>query len=548
MRPLTSIVLSAALALTPAAAGDGAGATVAGWVERLRTADSAKDRQTALTALRSLAAGPTENPRTREAAFALADAGIEEGTGRDLDAVVKATTLYPGDPRTPALLRNLATAQLEAGDRFGAHLVFRKLMAQDARPTELLPVAAANAARVEDMDAAFEWSRAVGPDARRTPEQASLADRALLISSAALGRHEQALEAYRRLAKSDPEGLRTDAQSLAAAARTLDDVGLAEEALRAYVAFVNVHTKAPERPDALLSLGRLMVRTERTKGARQYLDWLIRDHPDTRAAHEARLDLLALDGEPGAPSKIAGYLAAIRQATDAASAVRACRRFSEAFVGAGRPIELVDAVASLVRDDRGEDDALTAMVARECLGNVLDPVLELLASRDDLVGVAAAAAEAESVGVAVPAARSELVDRARRVLGLPARETPVTRAIAAARAGGPDGDWEAAVNRLRNALAGKTGSSPEAIAEAKRWIGEGLWRLDRNDEARDVLEQALSLPMAAAERRSIEVLLADVTFAAGDLESACTRYREANRLWRTKWVDRQLERCDGPAA
>jgi tetratricopeptide (TPR) repeat protein len=538
MLDLCTALFAVVLASGTATAGSTA-TNAAAWTERLAAAASETERTTARTALRAIAAGPTDDAETREAIFALAEDALS--TGADLDVVLKATVLYPEDPRTPPLMRSLAEAQLRAGDPFGAHLMFRDLLAMADPPVDLLPLAASNAARVADMAAAFEWARAVPEGASLSRESQIHRDRALLVSAAALDRHELALEAYRRLAKRDASGLRVDPQALGAAARTLEDVGLAEEAIAAYESFVNVHPRDPERPRALLALGRLLARTERATGSRVHLELLVRDHPDTREAQEARLDLLELDGEPAAPGKIDGYVAAIREATDAGAAVAACRRFAETFVGAGRPMDLVDTVTSLARGGEGEADELTSMVARDCLAKFLDPVLALLDARDDLVGIAATAAAAESVGAEIPDARAAVVGRALSGLGL--GTSPLAAdGVAEARACRAGCDWEPIVERLRASL-DTASASPGAAAEIERWLGEGLFRLGRKDEARTVLERALGRSLDPAARRPLEVLLADVLFAAGETTAACERYRAASERGASPWVDRQLERC-----
>jgi tetratricopeptide (TPR) repeat protein len=511
---------------------------------------SSEEREAALAALEAIAAGPRDEPQSREASFALAEywaAAAEPPPRRaTLHALGAATGLYPDDPRAPRLLRALAALQVETGDPYGAHASFRRLI-ESGELTEadsaLLAAAAANAARAHDMAAAFAWSDRVDP-AELDAEHAVGYWLARLEAGQELGRYEVALAAARRLDETAPETLRVDAQAALAAARTFEGIGLLEDAIARYLTFVNLHPDAAERADALLTLGRLAARVGQPERAAPIWTWLIEEHPTAAEAEVARLELLELDGAPADRSKLPGYLEALRQCSSLARSRPVCGRLVERFIGAGLPLELVQGLAGLAAEP---GQALGPLAAQRCLQEALDPALALLAARQEPVSIVLTALQAESAGVELSKPQRRIIDDARAGLGLEPHGGALLRAVHDAREARQRGDWAAIAQRLADPLRIERDASPHWLAAAYLLLAESLWRDGQTPQALQRVDEGLLAAVGSPDGRALHVLRADILFAAGRREEACADYRKAAASERTRWVEQQLVRCAEPA-
>lgn len=515
-------------------------------VERWTAAlGSPTEHATAWSALRAMAAGPQDSEETREALFALSHHVTASGTAPDrigLDLLSTAVTLYPDDPRTPGVLRALSRIHLEAGDTFGAHVAFGYLARhwQPATESGLIARAAANAATVRDMGAALTWAQQVKP-ATLTDSDRPTWLLARLKAGQAMGRLDLALESARELALAWPDRLNIDAQALLASTRTHESLGLLDHAVNDAELFVNIHPRAPERPELMLLLGRLYTRSGKTSRAASALNWLIEAHPGSMSAVLARLDLLELDAAPADAGQAADYLDVLRNTADTLQGRAVCVRFADRFIAAGWPLELVAALARLAEE---QNESVGPLAARQCLNDRAEQAIRLLASRHDAVGVAAVAEQLATLALRVPPASATDVAAARRTLGLRA-EAPATlhEALGQARRAARSGDWVQLIETLESPARFVRDADVELRAEARRLLAEGLWRLERNAEALARLDEALALGVTGRSLRSLRVLRADIQFASGQREQACADYDAAAALGSSRWVNQQLTRC-----
>ncbi len=546
MRNTWTMILPVAVGLILCGTAVGQEATVESWTEALASAStSSVDRQAALVALGAIAAGPIDDPETREASFALADHWLEQGTAaigpegiRALDA---ATTFFADDPRTGPTLRGLALAQLSNGDAYGAHSSFRRFIETGGAEGDplLLAQAADNAADVGDATLAFEWSQQIDPEELPRSDRVRL-HLARLKAATALNRSEEALESARILSKDHHDALAVDALALFAAAKTYESVGLLDEAMSHLDTFVNVHPLDPERPDAMLRLGRMASRTGQVDRAQRTLSWLVERHPASSPAHHATLDLLEIDGEPAHPQKIDGYVDAMRRAGSHHDALAICERFADRFIAAGLPIEIAESLVVVAREDEG----LSQLAAEVCLGRALEPIFALLASRDDHMSIVTTAAGAESVGAKIPNSQVATVKASRRLLGLPVT-TPgmLEETIDAARTRLGRGQTGGLLEELDTALLLTPTPEPESRAEVKRLGAEVLWRERRASEAVTRIKKALKTGFEEKATRRLRVLLADILYTEGELTDACIEYRRALETQTSPWVESQVTRC-----
>lgn len=520
------------------------------WIERFQaSAASAEEVRLARTQLAKLASGVREDPATRDACFALAESWLHQrGAGPSTGALKEITTaisLFPTDPRTPDLLVELARLQIEAGDPYGAHLAYSQLLQDPERASPaLLTRAAETAARAGDMAKALEWSMRVDP-AELSTMNAFRLHVARLKAAEALARMDIALEAASALAESDLESLRLDPQALLAVARVHDAAEQTELALTEYERFVNIHTTSELRPQAFLSFGQLLARTGRNEHAKRVYEWAIADHPASEGADFARLELLEVDGGSASVSGIEAYLEAARLASHSSSIGMVLDRFLERYVAAGLPLEAYTALAGLARDSMNHPDA--AATAGRKLAGALEPVLQLLASRDDHLSVAAVDALTQDLGLPIPVGQRQAVQTARQHLGLPRlRFGELAAAIPAAQTEMKSARWEAALVVLDAALAQDREPWAPDVADARRLMAECHWRLQNDRDALIQIDRALQSAFDLPTIRTLRVLRADILFG-NDNPAACAEYREAEALGRTPWVQGQLRRCDAPA-
>ena len=105
--------------------------------------------------------------------------------------------------------------------------------------------------------------------------------------------------------------------------------------------------------------------------------------------------------------KVDAYLAAADSATGASGTVGACTRAFDVLFEAGRPLAAVAVLSRAARDR----SSLSGIAARQIIADKLTAVVDRLDGDD--VALAAAAVEAESLGVPLPAGAHEAVAGAR---------------------------------------------------------------------------------------------------------------------------------------
>ena len=422
-------------------------------------------------------AGPPDRGAGGAAGAGVGDAGGSPDTrggiraGRTLDGAASRAAGPPGRrgahhgehavPRRPAHAAPSAgpgEGLLAHGDPYGAHVAFRQLLSRkDARPEPaLVAEAAANAAVARDFASALSWSGDLDAATLTDEQQRRWLHLARLKAGQALGRHDLALAAVNALTRCCPDTVRLDGQALLASARAHEALGMLERAASDYEVFANVHAANAEQAEALLALSRLGVRMGQTARARRTLSWLIEQHPQSASAQHARLDLLELDDRAGARvpapvpgaalSTAEGYLATMRSAGDMAQGKLSCERFAARFIGADRPAELATALARLAGEGGSE---IASITAKKCLADHLHTLLNLLAVAGDRVQVAALAAQAEALGLDVPATSRSRVDEARRQLGLEPHRGLLGQAVDRSREAARAGDWNGVVRLLR---------------------------------------------------------------------------------------------------
>lgn len=530
MRKVCTFLLILALTTTAALAAKSASF----WIDRLGDPDLGRDaREQAEGALRAISTGLPEDPETRAATLALAEYWLTR-TGREQEAIEVLTTavnVYPEDPGTAERLSSLAELQLARRDFFGSHTTLRALL--EDHPQAVTPAlrarAARNAARAGDLAAAMEWSD--GPEALP----------ARLIAAEALDRYDVALRAAETLSEEQPEALRVDGGALLAAARVFEGVGLVEKAVPLYDAFVNVHPEHPERPAAMLTLARLQVKLGRVDRAVRMLEWLVEEHSETDEALTARIEKLEIRDAETSPTLLDDYVSAMRSAAELATARALCDQMTDRFLAAGMVGRVIDTLVSLSNE---KGTAAAPGAARFCLGDALAPIVLLLERRGDDVALLAFASDVDRLGLPFPSASRAVIEETRARYGLPRfAEGPLEEVIRRAAASLRERDWQRVVDDLEPRLYIDRVPHPASAVEARRILGEALWRLERDDEAVNILEQALELAKDETPSRKTRVLYADVLFTGGRIEEACREYRQAAESAPSPWVSDQLARC-----
>lgn len=503
---LEILLMSVLLAQTTASLGDDAvDPEIAAWALAAASGATEQERAEGLEQLRRASGGPPNAERTRAAIFSL-QAGLAAagpaGERERVKVMQAAVALYPDDPRTVELLRFLAISMLDDDDRYGAHYNFSRLLADSTAGEDaaLLVRAAANAVTVGDGASAFRWTEQVDVAGLSLDARVLFWSTRLTVA-ASLSRHAEALEALARLDEQSPETVRRDAAVLLAAARAEVAVGRLASASDRYEAFLNIHPRHPERPAALLEHARLQAQLNRLPAALRSLDWLVEEHPNAPESDMARVERVEVDGPPTPIERAEAYRKAAEESGTAAAAMESCRRLIRTMIAEGLALEAVSILGWMAQQPSG----FAALAARTVLIEGAEPAFALIQSRDDVVGLAAAAAQIEAAGLRVPAGSAASVREARKKIGLPT----------------PDG------------------------AEEAVHIAEQFWREGRSDDALERIGQALtSGSVTPIERRSLLVLRADIRFAAGESEKACADYREAGALDSSMWVDRQLIPCE----
>jgi hypothetical protein len=326
--------------------------------------------------------------------------------------------------------------------------------------------------------------------------------------------------------------VREDASALLAAARTEAATGRLEAAVRHYDAYVNIHTRRPERPRALLELGQVLARLERRAAALQVFEWIQREYAGSAQAYAARLGQLRLDSGLPANERAEAYRRAAEQLADPTEAAMACREILETLLAAGEPLRAVSTLGWMAKNGAGA----SAAAARQQLLIGIEPALTLLADRGDDVGLAAVLSEAESVGVILSPGLLGVARAASRRLGL---VQPGDEMLAAARDLARAGRWE----EVAAALEGAVSAEPGFRAARLGLLAEAAWRLGRNEEALSRLNDALAHAAAGRESRELLVLRADVLLSTGQRAAACADYTSARVIAPSPWVDRRALQC-----
>lgn len=509
------------------------------WVTELESADLTEDRRTAiLDELLATADGKLVEERTAEAIFALAEfqsSGRPLGNQSETNILSRMITLYPDDPRIVHVLQRLARIQLDANAQYPAHFTLTRLLAhpQGGSTPELQIRAAANAVAVGDMQSALDWTAAL----ERWELSGDLALsgwRTRLAAAQSLGRHTDAVAALDRLEEGDEDTLANDALAMLAAARTEVAAGRLEAADTRYRDFVNVHTRAPQRSAAMLEHAGLLAKLQRMQAARRTLQWLMDAYEGTEQADTAAVLDVEWRPDLSPAQRAAAYREVAIRARGEAAAVAACGNLLELLIAEGQPLEAVSTLAWMTSNTRG----FPAIAARRSLMTGAEAAIRLLASREDVVGVAAAATAIRAVGVPVPASLEPTVESARRALGMGIADPRVERAEALAR----EARWDE-VNRVlahvdRKRLGDSDCTSTTALA------AEALWRLGQDDAAEAMIESTLEtreLPPSLGRR--LVVLRGDIAFARGDRSTACRDYRSAAALRESPYVVDQLTHC-----
>jgi TolA-binding protein len=503
-------------------------------------AASPEDRAAALDALREAARGQPRDALTREAIFALALLLEDEEQQRPEEALNQmkaAVAYYPEDPRSGEAARRLATRQLEADRHVEAHFSLVRLLQRTDLPEDpaLLARAAANAVAVGDMSSALDWASRVDVDALPFELHETLW-LSRLMSAASLGRHSEATEAVGMLDALGASTLRRNADALLAAARVDAAVGRLEDAAARFEAFINIHPRHSKRPEALLEHGRLLARLQHPAAAIRTFEWMLEEYPRSAPADEARLSRVEVDPGLTPAERAEAYRTVASHLLGAAHVSEACQRIVETLLAAGMPLEAISTLGWMAKHAEGPP----AFAARTQLAVGLEPAMALLADRGDNLGLAAVAAEADSVGIALPSRLDALARAARRRLGLTVvAPEPVGTARTHARAG----RWDQVATVLDGDSADRGPGHGASGAESERLRAEADWREGRDREALQRIDAALTNAAAEDDARALHVLRADIRFSTGEQAAACADYLAASRVAATPWVERQLAIC-----
>ncbi len=512
-------------------------AEIRDWVAELDSTGLEEHRRTAIfDELEAFAAGKLIEERTAEAIFALAKYLPESrpfGVDRKTNILGRMITLYPEDPRLVHVLRRLALNQLAAGETYPAHFTLTRLLAQphaDITP-ELLIRAAGNALAVGDMSSALDWTASL----ERWEPGAELESRGWAVRLAAaqtLGHHNVALAALDKLTE---ERLSDDPVIMLAAARTEHAAGRLDVAEPRYRDFINIHTRSPQRAAAMLEHARLLAELLRPVAARRVLRWLIDTYESTAEADLARVLDVVWQPDLSPERRAAAFRDVAMQARGEGAAVEACNHLLELLIAEGRPLEAVSTLVWMTSNARG----FTAIAARRSLMTGGEAAIRLLASREDVVGIAAVGGAILSVGLPLPAGQEATVAAARRTLGLSVDEPR----LEVARNLATDARWDE-VNRML-AHVDREGLDDPANVVATALAAEALWRLGQDDAARTTIVRTLEdRELEPALQRRLLVLRADIDFARGHHTSACADYRTASAVRESPYVTAQLVYCD----
>jgi len=535
--PIIGVLLAGIAGVSSAATW--ADPEIRGWVTELELPDLAEDRRAAiLNELAAAAGGELIEERTAEAIFALAEfqsSGRPPGSKSETNILSRMITLYPDDPRLVHVLRRLARSQLDANERYPAHFTMTRLLAhpQGGSTPELQIRGAANAVAVGDMQSALDWTAAL--ERWELSGDLELSGwRARLAAAQSLGRHTDAVAALDRLEESGVDHLSSDAVAMLAAARTEVAAGRREAADTRYRDFVNIHTRAPQRPVAMLEHAELLAQLQRPQAARRVLQWLMDAHEGTEEADTAAVLDVEWHPDLSPAQRAVAYREVAIRARGEAAAVSACENLLELLIAEGQPLEAVSTLAWMTSNTRG----FPAIAARRSLMTGAEAAIRLLASREDVVGVAAAATAIRAVGLPVPAGLKTTVASARRALGMEVADPRVERAGALAG----EARWDE-VNRVlahvdRERLDDPDHTSTTVLA------AEALWHLGQDDAARAMIESTLEKrELSPSSGRRLVVLRGDIAFARGERSTACRDYRDAAALRASPYVADQLAHC-----
>ena len=536
------LALAGAL-VNPATSGDWQHPDIATWVASAESLDaSPEERTAALDGLRDAARGQPREELTREAIIALAIILRDEDQTRPheaLELMKTAAAYYPGDPRSAAVLRRLAVSQVAAGEKLAAHFTLANLLQRPDAPSDpgLLAHAAANALDVGETASALAWSRRVDPAA--IPDGSRVEFWLVRLEAAGrLRRYPEAGEAVARLEQLDAASIRQDPDALLAAARTEEALGRSESAADRYQAFVNVYTRHAERPAALLEQGLLLTRLQRAAAALRSFDWILSEHADSSEVDPALLERVRIDPDLSPAGRAGAYRDVTQRLRAEVYVSEACSRILETLLAAGQPLEALSTLSWMIRHAPGP----ASVQARKHLIIGLQPAMAMLADRGDDTGLAAVAAQTDSLGIELPPLLATLAQQAQRRLGL---LTPAERRIESARESAREERWDDVAEALGVDGSVLETAFPGAMAHTRaRLMAEAEWRLGATAAALERIDAALGSELEPSQARPLLVLRGDIRFLSGDRVAACADYGTALHIADSTWVTHQMAGCD----
>jgi TolA-binding protein len=348
------------------------------------------------------------------------------------------------------------------------------------------------------------------------------------LSDMAMERYADAAGRFEALLEREPEGPFAR-QSSVLLANCLERAGLLDRALRQYRRAAGA--AADElTADALVGFGGVLLRTGAASEAAQVLDRSISNYPQHTSAPRALLlrgraafDLenypeaasylgRALERMDGDSDEAAYWLAKTRlrqgQPADAAAGLReALDRFPESAL---RPEMIYDLAVALVRDQQRS-------TARETLSRFRDRYADHALEADATRLLASLAHQDGDYDESAALCAAWLAEHAgdpgdTEVAFLNAENALLT------------GDIETAADRYSAFLDDHPDASQAPTAAFR--LGDALWRLDRPEEARPMLERVARGQRTATAHRPALRLLGEIAFNAGDYDAAEERFGE----------------------
>jgi len=267
-------------------------------------------------------------------------------------------------------------------------------------------------------------------------------------------------------------------------------------------------------------------------------DWILSEHADSSEVDPALLERVRIDPDLSPAGRAGAYRDVTQRLRAEVYVSEACSRILETLLAAGQPLEALSTLSWMIRHAPGP----ASVQARKHLIIGLQPAMAMLADRGDDTGLAAVAAQTDSLGIELPPLLATLAQQAQRRLGL---LTPAERRIESARESAREERWDDVAEALGVDGSVLETAFPGAMAHTRaRLMAEAEWRLGATAAALERIDAALGSELEPSQARPLLVLRGDIRFLSGDRVAACADYGTALHIADSTWVTHQMAGCD----